>query len=195
MSKRFAVVLLAAGGSRRLGRPKQLLPYLGRTLVEHAADVAVGSNADEVIVVVGAEHESVREKLAGAAVRIVLNPDWSEGMGGSIRCGVEALAAQTDCVVIALCDQPRITADLLRGLALRQFESGSPIVACSYGGVIGVPCAFGSELFPSLLSLTGDSGARDLIRSSPTPVEIVPFGGGNLDVDTGDDYRRLVPDL
>ncbi len=193
MNKRFGVVILAAGGSSRLGRPKQLLPYLGMTLVEHAARTAIASGAAEVVVVVGAEADAVREKLQGLVVDIVQNSEWSEGMGGSIRCGISALSDDVGCVVIMLCDQPRITADLLRDLALRQFVSGSPIVASSYDGVVGAPCAFGRVIFPDLMSLQGDAGARDLIRRSETPIETVAFIGGNVDVDTPDDYKRLVP--
>jgi molybdenum cofactor cytidylyltransferase len=194
MSKRFGIVILAAGASSRLGRPKQLLPYLGKTLVEHAARTAIASGAAEVIVVVGAESDAVREKLQGLPVRIVRNVDWAEGMGGSIRCGVAALQDGLECAVVALCDQPRITPDLLRELALRQIETGSRIVASSYDGVVGAPCAFGRELFADLMALQGDAGARDLIRNSAAPVETVAFSGGNVDVDTPDDYRQLVPE-
>ena len=191
MSGRFAVLVLAAGGSRRLGRAKQLVAFDGATLVERAARTALGSGAAEVIVVVGAEGDAVKGHLDGLAVQVVDNPDWAEGMGSSIRCGVGALGRNIECVVIALCDQPRISSGLLRDLAARHFETGAAIVASSYDGVMGAPCAFGSELFQSLLALKGESGARELIRSSAVPVETVAFSGGNLDVDTPEDLARL----
>jgi molybdenum cofactor cytidylyltransferase len=188
---KFGVLILAAGGSTRLGKPKQLLPYLGKTLVEHAVATALASCADEVTVVVGAEECAVREKLADLPVRIVSNADWAEGMGSSIRCGVGALMSETACVVIMLCDQPHVTSALIRDLVDRHFKTGAPIVASSYDGVKGAPSAFGASLFQDLKSLKGDAGARDLIRKSPVPVESVPFDGGNLDVDVEEDIRRL----
>lgn len=189
----FGVVILAAGASSRLGRPKQLLPYLGKTLVEHAARTALASGATEVIVVVGAHAQEVRAKLAGLPIRVVTNREWEEGMASSIRCGFAALGPEIRCAIVALCDQPRITPGLLRDLVARHVETSSPVVAASYDGVIGAPCAFSRELFPELLALTGDSGARELIRSSPEPVERVEFCGGNVDIDTTDDYQKLVP--
>lgn len=168
-----------------------MLPYKGMTLVEHAAKTALASGADPVVVVVGADADSVREKLSGTSAKIVDNRDWREGMGSSIRCGVGAMPPEVECVVIALCDQPRITSDLIRELATRHKETGAPIVASSYGGVVGAPSAFGRSLFSNLMALKGDSGARDLIRNSPAPVETVEFGGGNLDVDTAEDVLGL----
>ncbi len=163
------MVILAAGGSTRLGQPKQLLPYRGITLVEHAARTALDSGANEVVVVTGCEARQVADKLKELALIVAFNLDWAEGMGSSIRCGVSALGADIACVVISLCDQPRTTQDLLRDLAQRHFKTGAPIVASSYEGVMGAPSrAFGAELFPKLMSLTGDSGARELIRTSST---------------------------
>ena len=192
MSQRFAVVILAAGGSSRLGRPKQLLPYLGKTLVEHAARTAIASGAHEVVVVVGAESDAVREKLSGLPVRIVRNRDWQTGMGSSIRCGVESLSSHVDSVVISLCDQPQITPDLLRNLASKAATSSSSIAASSYDGVLGAPSAFGKELFKELTSLAGDSGARDIIRNATQQIERVEFSGGNVDIDTPQEYQQLV---
>lgn len=189
----FGVVVLAAGGSSRLGRAKQLLPYLGRTLVEHAARTALASGAAEVVVVVGAEAAAVREALRGLKVRIVVNPDWALGMGGSIAMGVAALSPGIETAVIALGDQPRITPAHLRTLAGRVFESGRPIVASTYDGVLGAPCAFARSEFERLRALSGDLGARRLVRSAGEDVESIEFAGGNVDVDTPEDYAALVP--
>src|SRR4051812_45945036 len=108
-SQNFGVVVLAAGGSARLGRPKQLLPYLGQTLVEHAVRTAIASGAAQVVVVVGADAEAVRKTLSGLRLRIVENPEWQSGMASSIRCGISALDPGLSSAVIALADQPRIT--------------------------------------------------------------------------------------
>lgn len=183
----FGVVVLAAGGSTRMGRAKQLLPYLGRTLVEHAARTALASGADEVVVVVGAHARNVRERLHGLRVKVVLNDAWAEGMGSSISRGVAALSDAVQTAVIALADQPRITPAHLRALA----ERNERIVASSYDGVVGAPCAFARSEFPRLLALRGDQGARSLIRSED--VATLAFAAANLDVDTPHDYRALVP--
>jgi len=189
----FAVVVLAAGASARLGRPKQLLPYLGRTLVEHAVRTALASGAAEVVVVVGAEAQEIRARLQGLRVRIVHNRDWAEGMGSSIRCGIAALGPSVSSVVIALADQPRITPDHLRSLAVRLSE-GCLIAASSYDGVVGAPCAFARSEFPRLLALSGDVGARFLIRQAGDALATIAFDGANVDVDTPEDYQALVPD-
>ncbi|CAN5401390.1 hypothetical protein BH11ARM2_BH11ARM2_37450 [soil metagenome] len=185
----FGVVVLAAGGSGRMGRAKQLLPYLGRTLVEHAVRTALASGAAEVVVVVGAEAAAVRERLRGLRIRIVENRDWAEGMGGSISLGVGALGASVERVVVALGDQPRVTPQHLHALG----TAGGAVVASSYDGLLGAPCAFARSEFPSLLALEGDQGARALLRRDPDRVQVVVFEDANVDVDTPDDYRFLVP--
>lgn len=188
---RFAVVVLAAGGSARLGRPKQLLPYRGRTLVEHAVRTALASGAHEVVVVLGAETEAVREKLRELKVRFVHNREWAEGMGGSIRAGIASLSGEIDSVVVALADQPRITPDHLRALAEKVGNDEFSIAASSYDGVLGAPCAFARSQFSRLLSLSGDAGARALIRGQ-SGVATIAFDGANVDVDTPEAYRDLL---
>ncbi len=183
MNQNFSVIVLAAGASARRRKPKQLLPYLGRTLVEHAARTALASGALEVIIVVGADAPALREELKRLPVRVIFNRDWAEGIASSIRYGMNALTPGVGCAVIALCDQPRITPGLLRDLAQRHFESGSPIVASSYDGVMGAPSAFGTDVYSELKSLKGIGGARDIIRRSVGPVEIVEFLDGNVDVE------------
>lgn len=185
----FGVVVLAAGGSGRMGRAKQLLPYLGRTLVEHAVRTALASGANEVVVVVGAEAAQIRERLRGLRVQIVENREWAEGMGGSISLGVGALGDSVERVVVALGDQPRVTPQHLRALGL----AGGAIVASSYDGLLGAPCAFAQSEFPSLLALTGDQGARAILRRDPERVEVVVFEDANVDIDTPEDIRFLVP--
>ena len=190
----FGSVILAAGASARYGQPKQLLPYRGRTLVEFAAETALESGASAVVVVVGAEAEQVRGKLSRLRVEVVFNPQWAEGMGSSIRCGVAALPAEVDAVVIALSDQPRITPHHLSALVRRVISEGVKVVASSYAGVIGAPCAFARSEFPRLLALQGDAGARGLLRDTAVPIESIPFPDANLDVDTPADYDSLVSD-
>ena len=192
MSQSFAIVILAAGASTQRGRPKQLLPYLGKTLVEHAARTAIASGADEIIVVVGSEAASIRKLLIGLPIRIVRNREWTEGISSSIRCGIGAVRRDIKCAVIALCDQPRITPELLRSLASRHFATGCPIVASSYDGVVGAPCAFGVDLFPTLNGLRGAAGAREVIRHSLESVETLEFSEGNVDVDPPTEFAGAI---
>jgi molybdenum cofactor cytidylyltransferase len=185
-------IILAAGGSSRLGSPKQLLPYQGGTLVRRAAEIALETGA-QVVVVVGSESEKVRESLVGLDLKTVENPDWQEGMASSIRVGISSLDPAIETTVIALCDQPKITACHLQALASAISEE-RPIAASSYDGIFGAPCAFHRAVFPKLLALQGDSGARELIRNAETAVIGVPFQEGNLDIDTQADYERLSAD-
>lgn len=196
---RFGVVLLAAGESSRLGRPKQLLPYEGSTLVGHAARVALDSSAEEVVVVLGASAVEVREALGDLPVRTVVNESFPEGMGGSIRVGVGALEGLSreprrhgdteglDGAIVTLVDQPRVTSEHLKSLVAGLGDAS--IVASSYDGVLGAPCAFRREEFPALLALKGDVGARAFLRGEA--VVSVPFAGGQFDIDTPEDASRL----
>lgn len=196
----FGVVLLAAGSSSRLGRPKQLLPYGGTTLVAHAAQIALDSGAAEVVAVLGASADEVRSALGDLPARTVVNEAYEEGMGSSIRVGVREIAERRpviEALVVMLVDQPQITAEHLRALIAKLDPPDPPlstlhppsIVASSYDGVLGAPCAFGRSEFPALLALRGDVGARSWVRGES--VAVVPFAGGRFDVDTPDDAARL----
>ena len=174
----FGVVILAAGASRRLGRPKQLVEVSGRTLLELACEAAVGSGARQVVLVVGAfgeEISSAAKNSDGQGSEIhqtetVLCPDWEEGMAASIRTGVKSLRADLQSLVIMLCDQPFVSASHIQELSA-QVSALTPIVASRYeDGTLGVPCAFHRSQFSALIGLQGDKGARELIRSSEVPV-------------------------
>lgn len=183
MNPVFGVIVLAAGESAHRQKPKQLLPYLGKTLIEHAARTALASGAREVVVVVGSDAQAIRDKLKDLPVRVIVNRNWEEGIASSIRCGVAALDPKIGCAVLTLCDQPRVTSGLIRELALRHFETGSDIVASSYDGIIGAPCAFGADAFPDLMALTGSAGARSIIRRASAPVVTIEFSGGNVEIE------------
>ena len=184
----FAVIVLAAGESRRMGTAKQLLPLRGATLVEHSVQTALASGATQVVVVLGARAEVVRAPLQGFGVTIVENHDWQTGMGSSIACGVGSLGRDVETAVVALVDQPGITPEHLRFLAQR----AHPTAASLYEGILGAPCAFARSEFPRLLALTGDQGARHLLRSGEIPVEAVPFEGALLDLDTPESYEAFL---
>ena len=181
---RFAVVVLAAGGSVERGLPTQLHPYLGRTLVEHAARTAIASGACEVVVVVGDHADKVRPKLARLPVRVVENRHWKEGIGSSIRTGVSALKSNPASVVVSLCDQPKVTPDHLKDLVGRVLGGdGIQIAASSYDGISGAPAAFAESVFPNLMKLEGPFGARNLIRNAGSLLEAIQFAEANAEVE------------
>lgn len=186
------LILLAAGGSTRMGRPKQLLPYEGRTLLRRAAEVAIESGCDPVVVVLGHEATKMRRELDGLPVHIEVNEDWEKGMGGSIRRGLRAVLGDrsVDAVAVMLCDQPHVTPAVLRELIERWGQSGKPVCASAYGKTVGPPCIFAASEFSRLAAIPEQQGAKQVIVSAPA-VERVPFDAGLTDVDTPADYERL----
>jgi molybdenum cofactor cytidylyltransferase len=177
---RIAAVVLAAGASRRLGSPKQLAMLGAETLLERAVRVAGEAGCSPVIVVLGAEAELVLQGLPEVAVP-VRNEQWMEGMGASIRAGVEACEGVAEGVVVMTCDQPAVTVGHLRLLM-----DGGEIRASRYAGRNGVPGFFPKKHFGELMSLKGDRGARELLASAET----VELEYGELDVDTVADLTR-----
>lgn len=187
-----ALLLLAAGASARMGRPKQLLPYRGRTLLRHAAETAVASGCVPIVLVTGAVHEALVAEVAGLPVQAVHNPDWATGMASSIRTGLLAVAeSHPRAVLIMLVDQPLVTPKLLRELVDRQQQTQAPVVAAAYGDTLGVPAVFHQALLPELRELLGQAGAGRLIARLGPAVERVPFPAGLLDVDTPEQYAAL----
>ena len=189
-----AVIILAAGASSRLGRPKQLLPFRGKSLLQNAADTAFYSKAKPVIIVLGSNAGEMAIDTREEKVHIVENHEWKEGLGSSIRCGMQTLkrvALLSDAVILMTCDQPYITAEHLDELVSTQKETGQPIVASEYGNAVGTPALFFKTVFPQLLELNGDRGARVLIEKSPGAVATIPFNLGEIDIDTEEDFRKL----
>lgn len=170
----------------RLGQPKQLLPYHGKSLLHHAAQTACAVHSSEVFVVLGADSTLLELELVGLQTRIIQAENWQEGMAASLRAGITAVA-DCDAALVMLCDQPLVTAEHLQAL-LAEFQPGV-IVASDYGEALGPPCVFDRAYFPELLALTGDSGARKLLTKYPC--RTVAFPGGRADVDTLTDWQAL----
>jgi molybdenum cofactor cytidylyltransferase len=186
-------VILAAGSSSRMGSPKQTLQYRGESLLRNAALAALGAGCRPVIVVTGAHSELSRRELEGLDVREVLNRRWETGMASSVRAGVEGLAdADAGAVVLMLCDQPHVTAEVISGLVAAHRATGSPVVASTYGGSFGVPALFDKTLFAELRQLKGASGAKQVIKRHASEAHFSSFPGGEVDVDTPADFSRLL---
>ncbi|QJX48117.1 nucleotidyltransferase family protein [Hymenobacter taeanensis] len=191
-----AILVLAAGSSSRLGRPKQLLQYEGKTLLRRAAETAVAAAAGApVLVVTGALHEELLPELANLPVATVRCVTWAEGMGASIKYGLavlESLCATWRSLLIILCDQPHVTPELLRRLVQKHEATSQPIVASEYDGVRGVPAFFSWEVLGLLRQLPSGAGAGQIFKQRPELVASVLFPEGAVDVDTEEQYKALL---
>lgn len=187
-----AVVLLAAGSSSRMGAPKQLLAYQGKPLIRYAVETAVASGCGHVIVVLGANAEPIRAALDGLPVSVVENPDWAGGMGTSIRSGItRAEELGLDGAILALADQPLITAAILARLIEEHLQTGQPIVSSQYAGTVGVPVFFAKSHFGQLLALAPDQGCKGVILRNGDQALRIDCPEAEADIDTPDDYGRL----
>jgi len=178
-----------------MGSPKQTLQYRGESLLRRAALAALCAGCRPVIVVTGANAELSRRELDGLDVREVLNTLWETGMASSVRAGVEGLVnadADVDAAVLLLCDQPHVTADIISGLVAAHRADGRIVVASTYGGSFGVPALFGRALFDELARLEGVAGAKQVIKRHAAEAHFLPFPRGEVDVDTPDDFSRLI---
>jgi len=187
----IAGVVLAAGCSSRLGSPKQLVLVEQRTLVSQAVNCCVRGGCARVAVVLGASLETVLPTVRGLAADVLVNEDWREGIASSIRAGVSALSEEVEAVVLATCDQPRLSSDVVRRLIAGFDGVPGRMVACEYAGTVGVPALFGRSCFEELLQLRGDSGARRLLRRNLETVVRVPWPGGAFDVHLLSDREKI----
>ncbi|MGR8941028.1 MAG: nucleotidyltransferase family protein [Gammaproteobacteria bacterium] len=184
-------LILAAGGSRRLGAPKQLLRWQGRTLLEHAIDSACLVLPGRVIVVLGAQAALIRKTADLEAVKTVQNSAWQDGIASSIRAGIDALPLSAEAVLILLCDQPLIGSRHLAALMTAWQAEPAHIIASQYDLSCGVPALFPSAYFDRLKTLTGDKGAKPLLLEFDRNVRKIPIGRAELDIDTRSDFERL----
>ena len=192
-TNKIAALILAAGASRRLGQPKQLIKINGETLLRRTARIASEAGCDPVIVVLGFEHEKIGEGL-GALLRVstVVNPEWEQGMASSLQAGLNAVSRHAPkSVLVLVCDQPRLTTETLRSLIAHHIRSRPDITASRYKGASGVPAIFDRTVVPELMRLRGDQGARKIIAQQKWRVETVEFPGGEIDVDDPADLTSL----
>jgi CTP:molybdopterin cytidylyltransferase MocA len=190
---RIGAVVLAAGGSARMGRVKQLIDFEGESLVRRAARSAKEAGADPVVVVLGSNADLIAPALGGLPnVTMVINSQWERGQASSLAEGLRAVALEGKCdgVLVTLADQPLVDAAALRSL-IDTFIEGARIVAASYEGTIGVPALFGKEHLAQLMELSGDSGAGQWLRARRADVKSLPLANASVDVDTPADVGRL----
>lgn len=187
----ITAVILAAGGSSRLGKPKQLISYKGEKLITRTIMNAVEAGVDKVIVVLGSNAEAIRREVpADPDVRVVINEDWESGLASSLAAGVRNVDRLSDGALVLVTDQPLVDALSLEDLVSR-FDYSHRVIASSYGTSIGVPAVFGKEFFRELCSLEGDKGAGHWIRKNILRVTLVALDRAGMDIDTPDDLKRL----
>ena len=189
-----AAVVLAAGASKRLGQPKQLIQLNGESLLHHTARLAEAAGCNPVFVVLGFETDRIEQEIRDLGVKTVINPDWQSGMASSLRCGMQELMKQTPLpqrVLLLVCDQARLSTEILFELIRASEEKGSLITAASYAGKLGVPAIFDRQFFPDLMKIEGDQGARALILQHLHQTFAVEFPAGTVDIDTPQDLASL----
>jgi molybdenum cofactor cytidylyltransferase len=188
--KRIAAVVLAAGRSTRMGGANKLLAVIGgKPLVRIAAEQALASRADPVIVVTGHERERVEAALAGLDLRMMHNANYADGLGSSLKAGVAAVPPEADGVIVCLGDMPQVTADLIdRLIGAYDAEKGALVIAPTRNGQRGNPVLWSRRFFPDLMAITGDIGARNLLAGYGEAVVEVPVteAGAFVDIDTPD---------
>lgn len=192
-------IILAAGASTRMGRPKQLLPLVDRPLLQHVLDQAAASCLAEVILVLGHRAQEIQAAIqipSGCRIRVVVNPDYAQGQSGSLRLGLRSASPRAEAAAILLGDQPQVTAELIDRMATAFRGAGSLLVRPVYPGpggrrVPGHPVFLARRIWPEVEGLSGDQGARALLAAHPDWLWEIPLEGEPPgDIDTWEDYLR-----
>jgi molybdenum cofactor cytidylyltransferase len=187
-------LVLGAGGSTRLGRPKQLLPYGGGTLLGHVVGTARACSFDQTIVAIGGEADAVRAGVDLGGVEVVVNDAYGSGCSSSIAAALAAVDERCEVMVLMLGDQPGVPADTVA--ALLAGRDRAPLAVCRYDDGNGHPIAFARSVFPALADLHGDKGVWRLLDQRAADVVALPIPGPiPRDVDTPEDYRAVLEDL
>lgn len=194
MTRGIATIVLAAGESRRMGRPKALLPWSGGTVLDAILRAVEAAGLSQPVIVTGAHHGELSESLAGRPVRICENPGWASGMGGSIRCGLEAALEANpglEGILVLLADQPLVTENYLLRMLADFSKNKQGIVATRYPEGGGVPAIFPPGYFEALRETGRQGGASKLIREAGTIARLLEPGTACRDMDTPREYREL----
>ena len=187
-------IVLAAGDSSRMGRPKQLLMFRGKTLLECVVDSALGSALARTVVVLGHQAAELEALLAGREVDVVVNPRYRQGQGTSVRAGLQRVGAESAAVIFLLGDQPLVSAATIDWLITAYRQGSAPIIQPVFEGRRGNPVLFGRETFPALAALGDDENARSIFERFAGRIVRVPVDDPyiHFDIDTAEDYRKLL---
>jgi molybdenum cofactor cytidylyltransferase len=193
--QKIGIIVLAAGGSSRLGKPKQLLQIEGKSLLRRSAEMALASGCEPVIVVLGASALELTGEIGDLPVEFVINDNWQQGMSSSLKLGLSQLVKHVpdaSAAVIMLCDQVHVSTGTLQRLIDSYELSRKPIVAAHYNGTIGVPALFAADMFDELMMLERDAGAKAVInRHLPDSVATIDAPEAEIDLDTIEQYLAL----
>jgi molybdenum cofactor cytidylyltransferase len=190
----IAGIVLAAGLSRRMGRPKLLLRLDEKPVIRIAVEHVLAAGVEPIMVVTGTQHQELADALAGLPVILVNNPSPETGQASSIRVGIAALPPDAEAVLIALGDQPFVPAGVVAGLLAALRTTGKAIAAPRYRDGRGNPVLFRRETFEELRAVSGDQGARSVVERDAARVALVAFDCPMpQDVDTPEDFARLRP--
>ncbi|WP_145855635.1 nucleotidyltransferase family protein [Pedobacter suwonensis] len=192
---RTGIIILAAGSSSRLGKPKQLLDYNGKTLLQTVINEALATDCKPVIVVLGAYAQEIADQHRHNGINVVINQSWEEGMGSSIVAGLSTIVknnSEIESIIIAVADQAFIKKRNFNNLIAKQKETGKKIIASSYNETIGTPVLFKKDYFEALLLLKGAEGAKNILKQYSEDLETVVFERGGIDIDTETDYNHLI---
>lgn len=190
----ISAIVLAAGESKRMGRPKQLLEWRGKTLLRHVLDSLLSSAADEIILVLGHEAEAIKKSLPEFPIKIVINPDYRQGMASSLRQGLLAMDPASEAFLVLLADQPDIGPEIINRM-IREFQRAAPkrgIIRPVYRGRPGHPVLIGVNYLHEVLQLQGDVGARRILMNHPEDISEIDMDQDAVleDIDTPEDYRK-----
>ena len=190
----IGIILLAAGSSTRMGQPKQLLDIAGKPLIAHAIDIALQTDATNLVVVLGANPGLFLRKTRDLRLHYVVNENWQRGMGSSLKAGLNhlfRLSPDTDAVLVMVADQPLVTPNHLTSL-MTSINDKHQIAASHYNETIGVPVAFGKIAFPELFNMEDQTGAKKILTTTKLYVNRIDFPGGAIDLDTPEDYQAFL---
>jgi len=190
----ISAIVLAAGESKRMGRPKQILAWQGKTLLRHVLELLINSDADEIILVLGHEAEAIRKSLTGLQIKVVINPDHKQGMASSLRQGLLAMDPRSEAFLVLLADQPGIGPDIINHM-IREFQQANPkrgIVRPVYHGLRGHPVLIGVQYLQETLQLQGDVGARRILMDHPEDILEIDVDQDVVlkDIDTPEEYQK-----
>lgn len=193
-NKQIGIIVLAAGASRRMKEPKQLLRFEGKTLLRRAVETAIESICKPVVVVLGANFENTNAEIKDLPVEICFNKNWQNGLSSSIKTGIENLQKiepDISAVIITLADQPFIMANHINNFAEKFYGSQKRIIAARYNGTIGVPALFAKEIFDDFFEISGDKGAKLILEKRRETLETIELPEAALDINTRLDFINL----
>lgn len=195
---KIGIIILAAGESKRMGSPKQLLQIEGKSLIHRTAEIALATDCYPVVMVIGANKPQIAPEIVDLPLTVIDNPMWHEGMSSSVKIGLAGVYMtykEIEAVIILVCDQPYLSVSLLERMVEIYNTKKPRLIACKYGEQLGVPALFDRTLFEELLNLKGDKGAKPVLMNHLDEAHILQFEAGSIDLDTPDDYQAFLDGL